>query len=47
MLFDYLFPFFNFHIFTFSGSLEEGVFRLSGNVQEVDDLKSRFNKGKA
>ncbi|XP_065058691.1 rho GTPase-activating protein 24-like isoform X1 [Rhopilema esculentum] len=25
--------------------LEEGVFRLSGNVQEVDDLLNRFNKG--
>ena len=31
--------------FLFPEPLEEGVFRLSGNVQEVDDLLNRFNKG--
>ena len=25
--------------------LEEGIFRLSENVQNVDDLKKRFNQG--
>jgi len=29
----------------YSNALEEGIFRLSGNVQEVDELKYRFNRG--